>query len=218
MSAGGKKAAVASVTEAPRLEIFECEQGSEEWFKLRVGLPTASRFADVMAGGEGKTRAKLLYELAAEIVTGEPGESFQSQAMARGKEMEEKARVEYAFRKNVELRRIGFARNGRKGASPDSLVGADGGVEFKTRRGDLMVETLLKGDSGSAFAAQIQGNMWVLERAWWDLAIFWPGLPQHVTRFKRDDRYIARMSDSVDQFLVELDEIVAKIKRMGEAR
>src|ERR1035437_6023550 len=51
------------------LEIFDCEQGTEEWASLRLGIPTASRFADVMAGGEGKMRTRYLRELAGEIIS-----------------------------------------------------------------------------------------------------------------------------------------------------
>ena len=33
------------------LQIFDCEQGSAEWHECRRGIPTASRFADVLAEG-----------------------------------------------------------------------------------------------------------------------------------------------------------------------
>lgn len=33
------------------MEIFDCEQGSAEWHECRRGIPTASRFADVIAEG-----------------------------------------------------------------------------------------------------------------------------------------------------------------------
>lgn len=33
------------------LQIFDCEQGSAEWHACRLGIPTASRFADVLAEG-----------------------------------------------------------------------------------------------------------------------------------------------------------------------
>jgi hypothetical protein len=35
------------------LQIIECEQGAPEWFAARAGIPTASRFATVMASGRG---------------------------------------------------------------------------------------------------------------------------------------------------------------------
>ena len=33
------------------IEIIDVEQGSPEWFKARVGLPTASRFSEILAEG-----------------------------------------------------------------------------------------------------------------------------------------------------------------------
>ncbi len=56
------------------LEIFHVEQGTDAWRLLRLGIPTASCFADVLAkgkgGGESLTRGRYMRTLAAEIVTG----------------------------------------------------------------------------------------------------------------------------------------------------
>ena len=60
------------------IEIDEIEQGSQEWFQIRLGIPTASNFSIVMASGrdgdESKTRAQYMRVLAGEILTGRPGE------------------------------------------------------------------------------------------------------------------------------------------------
>ena len=81
------------------LEIVDCEQGSEAWFRARMGIPTASEFATVMAkgrdGGASKTRAKYMRQLAGEIITGEPMESYSNGHMERGKEWEPDARDAY---------------------------------------------------------------------------------------------------------------------------
>ena len=50
------------------IEIINCDQGTPEWFAARVGIPTASRFSDILAKGEGKTRGRYLRDLAAEII------------------------------------------------------------------------------------------------------------------------------------------------------
>src|SRR5258708_4194162 len=117
------------------MEIFDCEQNTPEWFKARMGIPTASEFSTVMAsgkdGGESKTRKTYMYKLAGEIVTGEPMEAYSNSHMERGKIMEDEARDFYCFTRNAEAQRIGFVRNGAKGCSPDSFIGANGMVEIK---------------------------------------------------------------------------------------
>lgn len=200
------------------LEIYnDIEQGTEQWRKIRCGLPTASMFKAILAKGEGKTRKSYLHRLAAEIVTGEPMESFSSGAMDRGRQMEEEARNFYSFLSDADTQLVGFVRNGKKGASPDSFVGSDGLLEIKTQRGDLLVETLFKGGFPSEHIAQVQGQLWVSERSWCDLIVYWPGMPPFIKRANRDDAYIKTLSAAVDQFNEELAAIVEKIKSYGEA-
>jgi hypothetical protein len=198
------------------IEIIDCDQGSDEWFRARLGIPSASNFSSILAKGEGKTRRAYLYRLAAEIVTGEAGESFQSQAMERGKIMEDEARDLYAFVHDSPLTRVGFIINGKKGCSPDSLIARDGGLEIKTQRADLLVETLLKGELPPEHKAQVQGNMWVSERAWWDLVVYWPKMPLFEKRVYRDEAYIANLSNEVDRFNDELAALVERIRNYGK--
>lgn len=194
------------------IEIFDCIQGSPEWFACRAGLPTASNFATVMAKGEGKTRSKYMRQLAGEIITGEPMESFQNVHMERGKTMEDEARETYAFINDVEPRRVGFIKNGNKGASPDSLIGDNGGLEIKSALPDIQIDRLLRGVLPPEHKAQVQGCLWIAECEWWDFVSFWPKLPQLKVRVPRDDVYIKTMSDEVDRFNDELAELVERIR------
>lgn len=195
------------------LTVIDCDQGSDTWFQARRGIPTSSMFSAVLAKGEGKTRKSYMHKLVAEIITGDIGEGFQSQAMERGKILEDEARDLYAFvRSETTLERVGFIRNGCKGASPDSLIGVDGGLEIKTQRADLLVETLLKNEMPPEHKAQIQGNIWVSERTWWDIVVYWPKMPLFIKRVFRDDSYIANLSIEVDRFNDELVALVEKIK------
>lgn len=198
------------------LEIFTCDQNSDEWFRARMGIPTASEFATVLAkgkgGGDSKTRQTYLYKLAGEIITGDPMESFSNAHMERGKVMEDDARCLYEFMTDVECERVGFIRSGRKGASPDSLVGDAGMVEIKTKLPHLMIETILRGEFPPEHKAQCQGQLWVAEREWIDIAVYWPGMPLFVTRATRDEEFIKQLSEGVDAFNDELDSIVARVR------
>lgn len=200
--------------------ITDIEQNSDAWLRARMGIPTASSFSDVLAKGEGKTRRTYMLKLAGEIITGQPaGEimNFSTPAMLRGKDMEAEARDLYAFSTGAQLERIGFARNGRAGCSPDSLIGKDGGLEIKTTLPHLLIDIILKDEFPSMHKAQVQGSLWVTKRQWWDLAIYWPGMPLFVKRVQRDEMFIARLETEIDRFNAELDDIVSQIRRRGEA-
>lgn len=200
------------------IQIFhELEQGSAQWFAVRAGLPTASCFSDILAKGEGKTRRTYMRKLAAEIITGEAGESYKSFEMERGQAMEHQARDLYAFVNDAPLERVGFVLNDGVGWSPDSIINADGGVEIKTQRADLLIETLLKDEFPSEHRAQCQGGLWVGEREWLDLVVYWPRMPLFVKRCYRDEAYITTLKTEVARFKGELAELVSKIQRYGVA-
>lgn len=194
------------------IEVFDCPQGSPEWFKARLGIPTASEFAAVKAKGEGKTRRTYMMKLIGEILTGECMENYSNSHMERGKEMEPDARNLYAFRMDIEPVQVGFVRNGRKGASPDSLIGNDGMCEIKTKLPHLQAEVLLADKLPPEHLAQCQGNLWVAEREWIDFVSYWPRMPLFVKRVYRDEAYIAMLAKEVDQFLMELDTYLAVLK------
>jgi hypothetical protein len=197
------------------LEIFDFEQGSDQWKAARLGLPTASRFGDILAKGEGKMRRKYLYELAGEIMTGEPAESFSNAHMERGKVMEDEARDFYAFTTDADLRRVGFIRNGGVGCSPDSLIGEAGALEVKTKLAHLMVDAWVKDDFPPEHKAQCQGVLWVAEREWIDIVCYWPKMPTFIKRAHRDEKYIATLEKEVAQFTRELAALVDYLRYKG---
>lgn len=198
------------------IEIVTCQQGSPQWLAARLGIPTASEFASIMAKGRGghesRTRQTYLYKLAGEIITGEPMESFGNAHMERGKQMEEEARCYYEFMTDTACEPVGFIRNGRKGASPDALIGANGLVEIKTKLPHLLIEALLRDEFPPEHKAQCQGQLWVAEREWIDIAVYWPGMPLFVTRATRDEAFIRELAQAVEIFTTELDATVARVQ------
>ena len=198
------------------IQIFEMDQGGDDWLNARLGIPTASKFATVLAKGEGKTRNEYMRKLAGEIITGTPMESFTNAHMERGKEMEDEARNTYAFVNDVEPYRVGFIRNGQKGGSPDSLVGDKGGLEIKTVLPHIQIERLFRDDVPPEHKAQVQGNLWVSEREYWDFVSYWPRLPLLTKRVYRDEAYIKTLSDEIDRFNDELMDMVGRVRRYGQ--
>lgn len=201
------------------MKIIDCDQGGEEWFRVRAGMPTASEFSTVMAagkgGGESKTRRTYMLKLAGEILTGEPMEHYTNAHMERGKIMEDEARDFYCFTTDAEPQRVGFIINGLKGCSPDSLIDKNGMLEIKTQLPHLLIDTLLKGEFPPEHKAQCQGALWVAERDWIDIAIYWPRLPLFMKRAHRDEAYIAQIAKAVDQFNAELAETIERIRAYG---
>src|SRR5437868_9689470 len=193
------------------LQLFDCEQGTPEWYAARAGIPTASEFDTVLAkgkgGGESKTRRTYMLKLIGERITGAPMYSYSNDHMERGKEMEQEARDLYAMLSDVEPLRVGFMRRGDAGASPDSLVGDNGLLEIKTTLAHLQLDCLLNDELPSEHKAQCQGQLWISGREWVDFVSYWPGLPLFGKRVFRDEPYIARLKVEVDAFNSEMLEL-----------
>ena len=197
------------------MEIFNCEQGTDEWRRARLGIPTASEFDTVQAsgrgGGESVTRRKYMLTLIGERLTGEIApEGYSNAHMERGKAMEDEARKAYAFMADVDPERVGFVRNGDAGASPDSLVGAGGLLEIKTKLPHLHLDVLEKDRLPPEHVAQVQGQLWIAEREWLDFVSYWPKLPLFVKRVYRDETYIANLKAAIDKFNDDLLTMMAR--------
>lgn len=199
------------------MEIFDdIEQGSPEWYALRLGLPTASMFKTLLVdSAEKKTRTSYLYKLAGERLTGEPAESFSNADMERGKVMEPIIREHYAFVRDCEntIRQVAFIRNGKCGCSPDSLLGEDGVLEIKSAAPHILIPMLLHPDKFPAeHRAQCQGSLMVTERRYVDLIVYCPKMKPLIVRLERDEDYIQQLRDAVDVFELELRRLVAKLR------
>ena len=197
----------------------DMEQGTPEWLAARMGIPTASRFSDVMAkkgprGGIPKGRQTYLWKLAGEILTGEPMDHYTNAHMERGHEREAEARDLYAFLKGVEVDQVAFIRNGNCGCSPDALVGDVGMWENKDALPHIQIERLLKGDLPPEHKAQCQGALMVAQREWIDFTSYCRGMPLLLVREYRDEKYIAGLHYDIDQFVTELNELVETIRGM----
>jgi hypothetical protein len=203
------------------IRIHDCEQGTPEWYALRLGMPTMSRAATILAsgkgGGDSLTRRRYLHELAAERITGRLNESYNNSYMDRGRAQEAVARSIYSFVHEVEPKLVGFihAEEIGCGCSPDALVGDLGVLEIKTRLPALQVELLAANRPPPEHKAQIQGNLWLTERSWCDLVVYCEGLPLFVDRQRRDNKYIEKLALEVMRFNEELDKICERVRRYG---
>jgi hypothetical protein len=201
------------------IQIIDCEQGSEEWFRARAGIPTASCFADILTKGRGsqpsKVRMTYMLKLAGEIVTGDLTEQATSRDLERGHVMEEEARDYYALSANCEPKQVGFIRNGQMGSSPDSLIGNSGMLEIKTAKPHVVGAFMLSDEFPDEHKAQCQGNLLVAEREWIDLIVYWPKMPRFIMRAYRDEEYLKTLTGEINKFNDELSAVVSRIRSFG---
>lgn len=199
------------------MNIIDCKQRSPEWYAARCGKVTASGFSAVMAKGKGLTRKKYMYKLLAERISGQSIiEEFTSKSIQRGIDMEDQARANYELFKCVDVRQVGFIAYGVGpiGASPDGLIDTDGGIEIKCPDSHTHVEYLLNGFP-SNYRAQVQGNMWVCERDWWDFVSYDDRVKNKelfITRVFRDLKYLEELVMEVLRFTDELSELEYRLR------
>lgn len=151
-------------------------QGGEDWHEDRRGCFTASIFANLdydrtpfktgpRAGQNRpapKTRMDEIDRVVAEILTGKCKESISAKALDYGKEMEPEALAAYEVYHGVLTELTGFIRHKDfpfAGASPDFLVGDDGGGEIKCPMSITVHATTLRTGLPPEHIEQIQGGL-----------------------------------------------------------
>ena len=197
------------------------EQGTDEWFAVRIGKVTASRVADVLAKtktGYSTTRDNYMAQLVCERLTGQKGDSFTNAAMQHGTDTEPLARAAYEALHDVLVDEVGFIPHPSiimAGASPDGLVSDDGLLEIKCPNTATHIETLLSQTVPGKYNTQMQFQMACTNRSWCDFVSFDNRLPPElqlfVRRVPRDNMYIRLMEDEIVKFLNELDLKIAQL-------
>jgi putative phage-type endonuclease len=197
------------------------EQGTEEWFTIRIGKVTASRVADVIAKtktGYSASRDNYMAQLVCERLTGQKSESFSNAAMQHGTDTEPLARAAYEAFQDILVDEVGFVPHPTikmAGASPDGMVGDDGLLEIKCPNTATHIETLLSQSVPGKYNTQMQFQMACTGRQWCDFVSFDNRLPNElqlfVKRVPRDNEFIKQMEDEVVKFLNELDIKIAQL-------
>lgn len=191
-------------------------QGSDEWAALRAGIPTASNFDKLITtkGEPSKQAQKYLYQLAGERLIGTPMNGYQSDAMLRGQELEAEARASYELITDNTIQQVGFCfRDERRlyGCSPDSLIGDEGGLEIKCPTLPVAVEYLDKGKLPADYYQQVQGNLLVTGREWWDFMSYFPGLPPLIVRATRHEDFLQALEYALVGFCENLEALVKRL-------
>lgn len=197
--------------------ITSIEQGSAEWLALRLGIVTCSELECLLVSGKGPEGfgvAAITYmdTLIGERITGEAAElPFTTRATERGHELEGMARSLYEDRFDVKTEQVAIILNHGAGYSPDSLVGANGLTEIKTKLPKFQVGVILANEVPKEHVAQCQGGLWISEREWIDFVSYWPGMPLFVKRMYRDEALIAKIAERVKAFYELLEARMEKV-------
>lgn len=188
----------------------ELEQGSPEWLEQRRGMVTASVVGQLLTAtgrpARNDTSRRLTLSLVAERITGCIEPVWVNDDMLRGQLDEPIARDLYQehFANGEEVTTVGFMTRDLGGftigASPDGLVGDNGGLEIKCPRAKGHIATTLSGQVPAHHMAQIQTCLLVSGRDWWDFMSHHGGLPPYVARVYPDPKWHEAIVDAVSAF------------------
>lgn len=192
------------------------QQGSDAWFRAKLGVISASRASEAVAGKKTATRLSYLAELVSEVCTGVI-EEVNAKALAWGKDHEDAARSLYEFESDILLVQVPFVfRDGtyRVGCSPDGLC-PQKPAEIKcpwdtTNYIKFLVEGIVKPD----WKWQNQFTMWVLEAGEIDVAMYDPRMktkPGHRVTVLRDPEMQKQLDDTIPELVLDMDAMLKKI-------
>lgn len=204
------------------MKIINCTQGSSEWFKARCGIPTASRFGDIVTptGKPTKNASRETYRnnLVVERLTGEASGAPVTPAMLRGQELEPRARAWYELVRCVSVKQVGFclSDDGVCGSSPDGLIGDDGGMEIKCPMPHNAISMLIDDSPNEDYLLQVQGNLWITGRKWWDLIVYVPEptISKRIWRITPDSKIHAALAEHIPVFAKEVEAATNKMKEL----
>jgi hypothetical protein len=213
--------------------IVSCEQGDDTWFQARAGVVTASNFRIARQRMRDNTReltetaAKYAFHLAGERATGFLSEdrTFETWAMKRGTRLEPMARARHMADIGVRVRPVGMVLTEDRafGASADGWIGADGGAEYKCLVGAGSMREVFLNEDISFYMDQVQGNLWLSNREFWDFCVYCPqfesiGADWYRQRVVRNESYIEQMIWELNDFNNVVNQYTDRLIEFGRKR
>lgn len=193
----------------------DINQGSPEWFEIRVGKVTASHAQAI--GNNGKGLENYILEVVAEMFSSSEKEHYSNEHTERGNELEPIARSMYELQNDVEVEEIGFAEyNDFVGCSPDGLVGKDGMIEIKCPDDKTYFNLLMNEKIDNAYIWQCQMNMLILERKWCDLIFYNPNFEKSmkIFRLRPDKEMFSKLKEGFAKAEKEIIRMISKYKEI----
>jgi hypothetical protein len=179
-----------------------------------------------MAKGKGSemavTREDYLWRIISERLSGKVQEGFTSGPMKDGVENEPLARSAYEAKTGAIIREVGFMPHPSIpgfGASPDGLIGIDGGFEVKCpkikKHGKALLSPSSAADIDREYMLQMHAQGACCGLKWVDFVTYTPWLPDsialRVDRVILNKDLIGEIQSAVADFLGEVDAIIEKL-------
>ena len=197
------------------MKYYDIEQGSEQWFELRLGKFTSSTFKNLFAKPTTIAYQKEINQVVFERLTGKVPESFSNDYMQRGTELEPLAREAYEAEKLEIVQNGGFWEFDEwTGSSPDGLIGDDGTLEAKCPAFNTMIEYLTKQKLPSEYFYQVHGQLFVTGRQWCDFVAYHPDLPIFIKRIEASEEVNQQIREALDKAIKQVQLKIDKIKNL----
>lgn len=194
-------------------------QGSDEWHFERLGVGTASKTAEMIAGKKTATRATYMNTLIAQVATRELPEQINARALDWGKAQEPLARSAYEFMHGNKVEEVGFIYRSDKrlGASPDGLIKEiKKGIEIKNPYSTANhIDFLLMDKIKLEYIYQVQFSLWITGLETWDFCSFDQRMKNgnilKVHTLEADLVLFERFENEIGEFLLDMDKGLEKL-------
>lgn len=197
-------------------------EANPDWLALRAGKFTGSDFHQylgIVKKELSDTAESNLYKKVLESL-GEQFESMQSEAMARGNELEPVARAEYmgdTFNDVQEVAFVDFEKL-RAGCSPDGVIFGQKEeivkiIEIKCPEIKNYLK-MAKGKIPPLYMTQMQYNMLITGAKSCDFIIYRPDMRLVVLEVNADEQYQADIITALEKLNARYDEILEEIREL----
>ena len=205
--------------------VYDCEQGTAEWFKSRCGIMTASKASLLIKANGTPAKSQSLETFknlcVAETLAGSVEFGSSSGAAAeRGTELEPHARRWYEAMRGVDVRQTGLIYRDdtmSSGASPDGVC-EDRCVEIKCLSRANHIGAIRYCEENNkpppSFFAQLQMQMWIMGLDRVDLVFYTPeeGIPCKYYNYWMHPLAQLNLDELVTQFAEDVANIARVIK------
>lgn len=175
------------------------EQRSEEWFKARVGVITGSRVGAILGVNPYQSADDVMRDMVREHFGAE--KEFKGNAATdHGTQMEPVALAFYESKSGNTVEETGLVKHDKHswlGASPDGLIGIDGGLEIKC---PYWAKTPYSVHEKPSYYAQCQHVMEVCGIDWMDFLCYINDDLYLLERLPRDPEWFASALPKLEKF------------------
>ena len=204
---------------------LESGEANPDWLALRAGKFSGSDFNQYMAiVDKGKLSDTAETALHKKVLSGigEVFDSYKSESMERGNELEPLARQAYMCETFADVQEVGFVdwERLRAGCSPDGVIyGADGQIEKIIEiKCPEIVNYLRYAESASKIPAlykvQMQYNMLITGAKSCDFVAYHPGMRLIIHTIDADAELQSNIVIALEKLNVRYDEILTQINRL----